>query len=160
MPGGFLLEDIAPDGRMLAKRTNYRREIVGFTPGEPRERNLTWLDWSFPDDISESGDVVLFDEQGRGRADYLCYIRKTDGSPAVLLGSARGFALTPDGRWALTTNSDASQLTLPPTGAGSPRPLPRAGLTYQWGTFLPGGNRLLVTATEPGHGNRLYVQDL
>jgi tRNA A-37 threonylcarbamoyl transferase component Bud32/Tol biopolymer transport system component len=160
MPGGFLLEDIAPDGRMLAKRTNYRREIVGFTPGEPRERNLTWLDWSFPDDISESGDVVLFDEQGRGRADYLCYIRKTDGSPAVLLGSARGFALTPDGRWALTTNSDASQLTLLPTGAGSPRPLPRAGLTYQWGTFLPGGNRLLVTATEPGHGNRLYVQDL
>ena len=160
VPGGIILEDVAADGRMLVKRTNYRREIVSFAPGEPRDRNLTWLDWSYPDDISDDGGVVLFDEQGRDRKDYLCYVRRTDGSPAVLLGKAKGFALSPDGRWALTTNEDASQLALLPTGAGSPRPLPKAGLTYQWGEFLPDGKRLVVAANETGHGSRLYVQEL
>ncbi len=160
LPGGFLPEDFASDGRLLAKRTNNRREIVGLGPGDSRERNLTWLDWSYPDDISDDGRVVLFDEQGRGRADYLCYIRKTDGSPAVLLGTARGFALSPDSRWALTTNPDASQLTLLPTGPGSPKSIPKSGLVYQWGAFLPDGKRLVLTASEPGHGARIYVQDL
>ncbi len=160
LAGGFVPEDLAPDGRLLAKRTNNRREIVGFGPGDSRERNLTWLDWSYPDDISDDGRVVLFDEQGRGRESYLCYIRKTDGSPAVLLGQARGFALSPDGRWAVTTNADAGQITLLPTGAGSPRAIPKSGLVYQWGAFLPDGKRLVLTASEPGHGARIYVQEL
>ncbi len=158
LAGGFIPEDIAPDGRLLAKRASYRREIVGVAAGESRERNLTWLDWSFPDDISNDGKTLLFDEQSRGRDNYLCYVRKTDGSPAVLLGQATGFSLSPDGRWALTANADVSQLTLLPTGAGSPRPLPKTGLVYQWGTFFPDGKRLLLWANEPGHGSRLFVQ--
>jgi hypothetical protein len=145
---------------LLAKRTNYRREIVALAAGESRERNLTWLDWSYADDISADGKTLLFDEQGRGRENYLCYLRKTDGSPAVLLATARGFALSPDGRWAAATNADASQLTLLPTGPGSPRRLPTAGLIYQWAGFFPDGKRIVLTASEPGRGARLYVQDL
>jgi Serine/threonine protein kinase len=160
LSGGFVPEDFASDGRLLAKRTNNRREIVGVAPDNPQERNLTWLDWSYPDDISGDGRTILFDEQGRGRESYLCYIRKTDGSPAVLLGQARGFALSPDGRWAVTTNADAGQITLLPTGAGSPRALPKSSLVYQWGAFFPGGKRLVLTASEPGRGARIYVQDL
>ncbi len=160
LAGGFLVEDIAPDGRLLAKRTNYRREIIALAAGESRERNLTWLDWSYADDISADGKTLLFDEQGRGRENYLCYLRKTDGSPAVLLATARGFALSPDGRWAAATNPDASQLTLLPTGPGSPRRLPTAGLIYQWAGFFPDGKRIFLTASEPGRGARLYVQDL
>jgi Tol biopolymer transport system component/predicted Ser/Thr protein kinase len=160
LAGGFIPEDSAPDGRLLAKRTNNRREIVGFGPGDSRERNLTWLDWSYPDDISDDGRVVLFDEQGRGRENYLCYIRKIDGSPAVLLGTARGFALSPDGRWAVTTDAGAGQITLLPTGPGSPRAIPKSGLVYQWGALLPDGKRLVLTASEPGHGARIYVQAL
>jgi len=160
LAGGFLPEDFASDGRMLAKRTNNRREIAGFGPGDSRERNLTWLDWSYPDDISDDGRVVLFDEQGRGREDYLCYVRKTDGSPAVLLGKARGFALSPDGRWAVTTDADAGQITLLPTGPGSPRGILKSSLVYQWGAFFPDGKRLVLTASEPGHGARIYVQEL
>jgi WD40 repeat protein len=156
----MLPQDLTADGRLLAKATNNRREIIGITPGDSRERNLTWLDWSYPDDISDDGRTILFDEQSRGRANYLCYIRKTDGSPAVLLGRARGFGLSPDGRWALTVNPDASQLTLLPTGPGSPQVLPKSGLIYQWGSFLPDGKRLLLTASEPGRGARIYVQDL
>jgi hypothetical protein len=55
--------------------------MVGLAPGEDRERNLTWLDWSFPDNTSADGKTVLFDEQDRPRPEYLSYVRKTDGSP-------------------------------------------------------------------------------
>ena len=160
LAGGFLPEDVAPDGRLLAKRANYRREIVGVAEGQSRERNLTWLDWSFPDDISDDGKTLLFDEQGRGRQNYFCYLRKTDGSPAVLLGAYRGFALSPDGRWALAEPVSADQLFLVPTGAGSPRALPKSGLRYDWGTFFPDGKRILLWAHEPGHRGRLYVQSI
>jgi eukaryotic-like serine/threonine-protein kinase len=160
LAGGFLPEDLAPDGRLLAKRANYRREIIGVAAGVSRERNLTWLDWSFPDDISDDGKTLLFDEQSGGRKNYLCYLRKTDGSPAVLLSQSKGYALSPDGRWALTQRLDADQLVLVPTGPGSPRPLPKTGLRYQWAYFFPDGKRFLFWGGEPGRRDRLYVQQV
>ncbi len=155
---GFVPEDLAPDGTLICRRYIWRREIVGLPPGEERERNLTWLDWSFPTALSEDGKTVMFDEQSRPREDYLAYIRKMDGSPAVLLGKAKGFDLSPDGRWALTTNAAADQLTLVPTGAGSPRTLPRRNLTYQWAEFFPDGRRLMLWANEQSRAGRLWVQ--
>ena len=155
---GFIPEDMAPDGTLLARQLNWRREIVGLAPGEERERNLTWLDWSFPNTLSNDGKTVLFDEQNRPRADYLSYIRKTDGSPAVLLAKAKGLDLSPDGRWALTVNADATELTLIPTAAGTARKIAKSNLTYQWAAFLPDGNRVLLWANEPGRAGRLYLQ--
>ncbi len=160
LAGGFLPEDLAPDGRLLAKRVSYRREIVGVVAGDSRERNLTWLDWSFPDDLSADGTTLLFDEQSAGRQNYLCYLRKTDGSPAVQLASAKGFALSPDGRWALTQRLDSDQLVLVPTGAGAPRELPRSGIRPQWAYFFPDGKRILLWGNEPGRSGRLFVQDI
>jgi dipeptidyl aminopeptidase/acylaminoacyl peptidase len=157
---GFIPEDLADDGTLLARRFNWRREIVGLAPGETTERNLTWLDWSFPNTLSADGKVVLFDEQDRPRPEYLCYVRKTDGSPAVLLGKAKGLDLSPDGRWAVTTNPDASELTLIPTAAGTPRKLPKTNLTYQWAQFFPDGKAMLVWGNEPGRAGRLYLLDL
>jgi tRNA A-37 threonylcarbamoyl transferase component Bud32 len=160
LAGGFLPEDISAGGTLLAKRANYRREIVGVAAGDTRERNLTWLDWSFPDDISDDGRMLLFDEQSSGRQNYLCYLRKTDGSPAVLLAQSKGYALSPDGRWALTQSLDSNRLALVPTGAGSPKELAKTSLIYQWGYFFPDGKRLLLWANEPGHGSRFYVQEI
>jgi eukaryotic-like serine/threonine-protein kinase len=157
---GFIPEDFAPGGTLLARRRYSRREMVGLAPGEAVERNLTWLDWSFPNNVSDDGKTVLFDEQSRPRSDYLCYLRKTDGSPAVLLGKAKGFDLSPDGRWALTTNPTADQFTLIPTGAGASRALPKANVVYQWAQFFPDGKRILFWANEPGRASRLYVQGL
>ena len=163
-PGGAVLEDIFRDGRVLFKRTSWRREIVGLAPGEARERNLSWLDWSFPADLSSDGKFLLFDEQAEGaapRGGYLSYLRKTDGSPPVLLGQLRALALSPDGKWALTMPpGGGSQLTLTPTGSGQPKTLPRTNLVYQWATFFPDGRRILATANEAGHGVRLYVQEI
>ena len=161
-PGGLTLQDIARDGRVLLNRINWRREIVGLAPGESRERNLTWLDWSFPAGLSDDGKVLLFAEQNEGaRGGYLSYLRKTDGSPAVLLGQAFAWGLSPDEKWVLTTGGVGSdQLTLLPAGPGQPKPLTKADITYQWAHFFPDGRRILITGNEPGRGVRLYVQDV
>ena len=161
-PGGVTLLDIARDGRVLFNRINWRREIVGLAPGESRERNLTWLDWSFPVDLSRDGKFLLFVEQNEGaRGGYLSYLRKTDGSPAVLLGQAFAWGLSPDGKWALTVGGVGSQqLTLLPAGPGQPKPLPEAGITYQGANWFPDGRRVLLMGNEPARGVRLYVQDV
>ncbi len=161
-PGGWTLADVARDGRVLFDRRSQRREIVAGVAGTPRERNLTWLDWSFPTALSDNGRVVLFDEQARGpTGNYPIYLRQTDGSPATLLGQGGSFDLSPDGRWALTTSFPGrDELVLLPTGPGQPRSLGKAGPKYQWATFFPDGKRILATASEPGRSPRLFVQDV
>ncbi|HKD16402.1 MAG TPA: hypothetical protein VKG23_00945, partial [Thermoanaerobaculia bacterium] len=156
------IEDVSREGKLLLSVVPIRREIVGLAPGETRERNLSWLDWSYPTGLSKDARELLFEEQNRG-PDYALYIRKTDGSDAVRLGTGRAFALSPDGHWALgaATSNPEHQLLLIPTGPGEIRKLVNTNLTYySSANFFPDGRRLLVQASEPGHGNRMYIQDL
>jgi hypothetical protein len=155
--------DVSRDGRMLFDRRAQRREIVAVAAGMARERNLTWLDWSFPTGLSDDGKQILFDEQGAiaGSNGHPIYLRPSDGSPPALLGEGASFDLSPDGRWALTTSFPKSdELILLPTGPAAPRPLGKPGLNYQWARFFPDGHRLLATANEPGRGPRLFVQEI
>ena len=162
-PGGFYLHDVAADGRVLLSRTDWRREIVGLAPGAARERNLSWFDWSLPKGLSDDGRRVLFEEQNRGTGDsYPIYLRGTDGSPAVRLGSGHALALSPDGKWALSyvVEAETGKLALLPTGAGEPRKLETSGIAYDGGVWFPDARRALLWGQEPGHANRLYVLDL
>jgi predicted Ser/Thr protein kinase len=161
-PGLTTLYDVSKDGRQLLGRANYRREMVGLAPGGKTERNLTWLDWSHPDDLSKNGKTLLFDEQNQIDRDgnYTVYLRATDGSPPVRLGVGASLALSPDGKWALATLGSEGDFVLLPTGAGEPRRLGKAGIKTQWAEWFPDGERLLVSGSEPGHGNRLYLRDL
>jgi len=165
VPGGLWIEDISRDGRVLLAHNNIRREIAGLSPGETKEHNLSWLDWSFPIALSADGRLLLFEEQNRVTSEngYAIYSRKTDGSPATRLGDGNTLALSPDGRWALAVLRPFSdgQLSLLPVGTGQTKNLPRDAIRYQpWGTWLPDGKRVLVAGTEPGHGTRLYLRDL
>jgi Tol biopolymer transport system component/predicted Ser/Thr protein kinase len=158
-PKGLLLHDIARDGRMLISTISSRREIVGMAAGDTGERNLTWLNWSFPTDIGRDGKSVLFDEQNVQPPGI--YLRPLDGSPAVKIGEGRSYALSPDGHWALIARQPPStQLTLLPTGAGEPRQLAKSDVLCQSAAYFPDGRRILVSGNEPGHGIRLFVQDL
>jgi len=170
LPGALILFDVWKDGRVLLMRATWRRELVGITAGEAHERDLSWLDYSYPAELSTDGKELLFDEEGGGGGlaysksggmYYAVYLRKTDGSPAVLLGEGGAVALSPDGKWAIAaTPGTNSQLRLLPTGAGEPTDLTHDKINHQWVHWFPDGKRLLFTGNEAGKGTRLYVQEM
>jgi Tol biopolymer transport system component len=156
-----VVTDVSRDGKVLIASRPYRREMAGLAPGEERERNLSWLNWSYPCDVSRDGRRVLFEEQSLG-AESVIYFRRTDGSEPVRLGTGRALALSPDGQIAAVVSpKQPDQISLMPTGPGEMRRLPRAPITYRGnGTFFPDGQKLLVHGNEPGRGTRLYLQEL
>ncbi len=162
VPGALTLDDIWRDGRVLLARDNVRREVTGLSTGDTKERDLTWLDWSFPTDLSADGRTLLLYEAGEGGgAAYSVYLRKTDGSPAVRLGDGIALALSPDQKWVISTPlSLPGQLILLPTKAGEPKPLTNDAINHFEARWFPDGKRILFAGNEPGHGVRLYVQDL
>ncbi len=61
VPVNLMLQDIFRDGRVLL--THYQRSdnIIGLSPGEPKERDLTWLDSADVVDLSASSNQCLVD---------------------------------------------------------------------------------------------------
>src|SRR5271167_4388992 len=170
LPGALMLLDIAKDGRVLLVRATWRRELLGVFANDPKQHELSWLDYTYPSDLSADGKTLLFDEEGGGGAldysksgglTYAVYIRKTDGSPAVLLGEGGAVALSPDGTWAIAqTQESPSQFKLLPTRAGEPKDLTKDNVNHSWAHWFPDGKRILFSADEPGKGVRFYVYDL
>jgi Tol biopolymer transport system component/predicted Ser/Thr protein kinase len=161
-PGTLTLQDVAKDGRVLITRDVPRVGMVGVTAGSSKERDLSWLDWSAPKDLSVDGKKLLFTESGEaGGENYSSYIRSTDGSPAVRLGDGLSFALSPDERSALSgLPRPPVQFNLLPTGAGEAKELTHDQINRMWARWFPDGKRVLFSGDEPGKGVRLYVQDL
>ena len=169
LPGALMLFDIWKDGRVLMMRASWRRELVGTIAGEPRQRDLSWLDYSYPAELSADGKTLLFDEEGGGGSlaysksgglSYAVYIRKTDGSPAVLLGEGGAVALSPDGKSVIAQTQDSpSQLKLLTTGAGEAKDLTNDKVNHSWAHWFPDGKRILFSGNEPGKGVRLYVYE-
>ncbi|MGA8490980.1 MAG: protein kinase, partial [Terriglobales bacterium] len=160
VPGELTLLDVGKDGNVLLTRGNDRAGIIGLAPGDTKERDLSWLDWSVPGDLSADGRTVLFGETGEGGGPkYAVYLRKTDGSPAIRLSEGIGAALSPDGKWALARpNITPSPLVLLPTGVGEAKPLTHDSINHLWARWLPDGKRIVFSGNEPGHGFRLYVE--
>jgi Tol biopolymer transport system component len=162
VPGELTLLDVGKEGNVLLTRGIDRAGIVGLAPGETKERDLSWLDWSVPNDLSADGKAVLFSEAGEGGGPkYAVYLRKTDGSPAVRLGEGTGTALSPDGKWAVAhPNSASAPLLLLPTGVGEMKPLTQDRINHLRVRWFSDGKRFVFVGNEPGHGMRLYVQSV
>jgi eukaryotic-like serine/threonine-protein kinase len=170
MPGTLMLLDIWKDGRILLNRASWRRELIGLFAADSRERDLSWLDYSYPADPSNDGKTLLFDEEGMGGGlayghdeglAYAVYLRNSDGSPAVLLGEGSAIALSPDGKWVISQPPGSpAQFRLLPTKAGEPRSLTNDSINHNWAHWLPDGKRFVFSGNEPGKGVRLYIQDI
>ncbi len=161
VPGSLTLQDIAADGRVLLNTDASRFSIQVRAPGETRERDLSWLGWSFLADLSDDGSTVLFDEEAADPSYVVC-LRPTNGGAVVSLGPGRALALSPDGRWALSEPVTGGNFVLLPTHAGTPRPIPSQGLQLlaRSAAWFPDGTRIAFAARQPGHGIRVWVQDL
>ena len=121
--GTLTLHDISKDGRVLFSRDDLRAGMIALAPGEKKERDLSWHDWTVPRDLSNDGRLISFDETGEaGGETGALYVRSSDGSPAVRLGEGRAPSLSPDGKWVLARAPSAKhELLQLPTGAGESR---------------------------------------
>ena len=161
-PGGVTLQDISADGRVLLTKDEQRAGILAMASGASREKDLSWLDWSLPVDISRDGNTLLFDEQGEeGGPTYTVAVRDMQGSPPIPLGEGMAGDFSPDGKWAITTVS-YTQLELLPTGAGTMKKLDRGNIqqyrhTLHW---MPDGKQIVFSANEAGHAARCFIQNI
>jgi Tol biopolymer transport system component len=160
--GNLTLQDVSRDGRVLIAHDSLRSGILAFVPGDTRERDLSWLDWSSVRDIAPDGSVFVFSESGEGGGpNYSSYSRRLDGSPPVRLGDGTPMSISPDGKWTLGIANLATKpsLDIQPIGAGESRTIPTPGLAPELASWFPDGRRILLTASEAGRGARLYVLD-
>jgi WD40 repeat protein len=157
-PGILELHDISRDGRVLLARVSLRPQLMVLAPGEAAERDLTWLDTSILVDLSADGKTLLISEEGEGAgSNPAIYLRKTDGSPATLIGEGHARSLSPDGQWVFAARA-SGDLVLLPTGTGSSRKLKVEGMSKDTdGEFFPDGKQLLLQDNAPGRERQVYV---
>src|SRR5208282_2993968 len=161
VPDTLSLQDIWQDGRVLLSRDTWRRELIGLTSGDNKERDLSWFDYSYPSDISADGKELLFTEAGEGGGpNYSVYQRKIGETSAVRLGDGLAISVSPDGKWVIASPpSPPAQLVLLPTGPGEAKPLTHDSINHTRAKWLPDGRRFLFSGKEPGHAARIYRQD-
>jgi len=163
VPGGLTMQDIAPDGRILAT-IDIERLAMEWSGKEKQVRDLSWFDWSIAKDISSDGQSVLFEEGAEPAGlNNAVAIRKVDGSPPIRLGDGTADTLSPDGKWAISfLQSGPARLKLLSVGPGQSREiaLPELERLQNGSHFLPDGKRIVVNGNEPGHPGRTYVVDV
>jgi hypothetical protein len=164
VPGDFQLHDVDRQGRILLARSFPRGGILALPPGETQERDLSWLDFSYAVDLSADGRQLLIGDIGGGLGGLGgVSLRKTDGSPTVLLGEGAALSLSPDGRFVLAlpdTLEPGDRLLVIPTGAGARRELrhPSVARVFEAGWF-PDGHQIVVVGGKDKDRTRLYQWD-
>ncbi len=161
-PGTLTLQDVTRDGHVLLTRDVLRVGMVGVPPGGTKEADLSWLDWSAPNDLSPDGKTLLFTESGEGGGEhYSAYLRTTDGAPAVRLGTGAAYAISPDKKWVLAGQPGVPlESMLLPTGPGESRRVTHSGVMLVRAHWLPDGKRYVFIGNEKDHGLRLWVQSV
>jgi len=156
--GRLVIRDVAGDGRMLLERAALRPQVFFGTEGKP-ECDLTWLDATSPQDISTDGRLVLLAESGEGGGKgYSVYLRRSDCSPPVRLGTGRALTLVPDDTGALAAPLVGDDhIDLLPIGAGEVRSLRVPEIvSFLWAKLRPDG-RLLFSGATKGRSRRVWL---
>jgi Tol biopolymer transport system component len=160
IPGRLHLFDISKDGEVLLANEATRQEVYGHRMGQERDIDLSWFDWTLGRSLSADGQWAVLEEDGEGGGpEYTVFLRKTDGSPAIRLGSGMGTDISPDNKWVASTSvKQPAPTVLLPAGAGQPITLGDAQLFHTANMhFLPNGKGLLLIATENGKSPRTYL---
>jgi eukaryotic-like serine/threonine-protein kinase len=161
--GMIVMQDVARDGRVLLTTVNSRLGIHYLPPNGAPQRDLAWLDSSLMYDLSNDAQSLVFVElsSGQGRNSAI-YMRKTDGSPAVQLGSGNRPSLSPDGKWVACIHHEggSSSLMLLPTGPGESRFPKIDDMHFDGVEWFPDNKHILFTGNESGHATRTWMYDL
>ena len=156
-PTRVFLFDVDPAGRVLLSTEQRRYEMAGRRPaGE--ERDLTWLAWSVPFDITADGASILFNEYTGGE---MCRValRGFDAAPPVVLSQNDwGIGLSPDGAWAVSVPPwNPLEPVLISTETMERRTLAIQGLeSAAMARWLPRSDAILVSGNAPGESDRIF----
>ncbi len=144
--------DISTSGRTLVSLDNYRVTMMAALPGSAGEADLSKYDFSFVEDISSDGKLVLFTEGGDGGGrHYTAFVYNQQSHETLRVGAGRGVALSPDGKSVLLIDpEDRSMLTLMPIGASQPKKISGAGFQYQWARFAGRDGKMLLVGGSYG----------
>ncbi len=166
-PGYVALYDVAADGRVLFSMDSVRYGIRGMAPGETTERDLSCLETSELQGLSDDGRVILAGALGEsGGVKGSIYLRRTDGSPPVRLGDGVAFGLSPDAKWVTGYSSregPTRKFILMPTGPGDeveiqvPELEGHRGVILGW---LNGEQHYLVAGRYPGKRWQFFAWDV
>jgi Tol biopolymer transport system component len=160
-PGSLVLHDIGNDGRVLLSNYNARKQMFALIQGDKKERNISWLDWSVLQVLSEDGQQVLFAEGGEGNPKYGLYLRGVDGSLPKRIADGYWGDLSPDGKWVIAQDTQTpAQFVLVPTGIGEARQITHDNLIHLYPRFLPGGHAIVFVAATSQGTVRMYYQSL
>ena len=159
LTGSTKLFDIARDGSVLLSTGMWRAALQYASPGDPTEKDVSWLDWSVLADLSADGKTILFNEtrEGGGKRSAV-YLRKAGEPTPVRIGDGYGDGLSPDGNYALT--HIGNKLVLLPTAAGEQRELKVAGNFDYGAAWLPDNHRVVLGGALPGKNYQLHVIDI
>ena len=160
IPGRLRVFDISKEGQVLIANEATRQEVYGHRMGQDRDVDLSWFDWTLGRSLSADGQWAVLEEDGEGGGpDYTVFLRKTDGSPAIRLGSGMGLDISPDDKWVASTSvKQPAPTVLLPAGAGQPITLADGQLFHTANLrFLPDGKGLIMVATEKGKAPRTYT---
>lgn len=163
VPENFVLHDISGNRRVLLSFENVRLHVMAQPPGEPAERDVSWLDGGCSCALSQDGKTLLIGEAGVGGGPRMSvYLRRLDGATAVRLGDGIPLALSPDGTWVLAFRHDSPQHpVLLPAGAGSARDIAPGGVRFlERGSWLPDSRRFLLVGRAADRPPRTYIARL
>jgi Tol biopolymer transport system component len=164
--GTLTLRDVSKRGEVLVTDDKMRVQTAAGRANEGIERDLSWHDWTLARDLTDDGDIILFEEAGvSGGSELSAYIRKTDGSSVKKIGDGSAIALSPDGKHALLRFlGPHHHLALVPRGEGEIRFLEIDAdnpLIYQvFAAFSPDGERIIFSANDINGNNNLYIQSI
>ena len=160
VPGDLVLYDVGRDGRVLMAREEWRGVLYALAPGQDRERDLSWFDFSIVTDVSKDGRTILFNEEGElGGALAPAFMRGADGSPAIRLSEGVCGALSRDTQRLICANAEG-QLVEVPTRIGEARILTHDSLIHTVVQRFSDEKKIAFLGQEPGRGTRIFIQEL
>ena len=160
-PVNIRVQDIAKDGRVLVITDSFRIDSTLGDVATGNIRDLTWVDLSWGQALSDDAKWMAFSTQEPGgTTNYSLFLRKTDGSPAVKLGEGDSLGISPDDKWVVSNliGSNRSVLLLP-VGAGENRTiaLDKVRIDGVPALFMPNGKSFLLVGHEEGRPSRSYL---